>query len=672
MEQIDPRAEFEGGNGALAEGRAGDAVAHYRRALGAAPDVVEIHHNLTAALEQLDRLEEAADIARLGLERRPDYAPLHVALANLLSQGDDTDGARRHYELALQQDCELAAAWSGLGGILMQTGFYDKASEKYHNALKINKKHTVSINNLAICQLHLGRQHEALALYRDLVALNPEIGKLHGNLGQVLQGLGRHDEAVRAFRRALQLDQAAENVAPFLMQSLMYQCAWDDMPGIMQRVLDETRRRLRDDLPITVQPFSLVGTSADAALRLSAARSYTKHCAGRDTALRERLGFSYMPASHERLRIGYISPDFRQHSVATAFKDLIAQHDRDGFDWYGYVVGAGARDQMTDYFRSQFDHFTDLDGMDPEAAARHIHGDNLDVLVDLSGFTRHSALDILQLRPSPVQAHYLGYGATLGSEYVQYLLIDTVHTPPHLAAHCAEALVYLPDSFMATSRPDIAPAPPTRQSQGLPETGTVFANFNAHYKFDPETFGLWLDLLAELSGSVLWLLQGSDVAMANLRDTATARGIDAQRLVFAPRAPHPEHLARQSLADISLDCRHHTGGVSTLDALWSGVPVISMAGDNQSARTGASILHAAGLAELAVDDMDAYRAKALELARDPAALAALKARVRGNQTTAPLFDTPRLARHLEAAYKEMARCHRTGEAIGSFAATQVL
>ena len=673
MEQIDPRTEFEGGNDALAEGRAGDAVAHYRKALAAAPEVVEIHHNLTAALARLERLEEAAEVARLGLASRPDYTPLHVTLAHLLSQGGDLDGARRHYQTALQQDPDLGAAWSGMAGLLMAEGSYEIASENYRKALNLNNKDTVSLNNLAICQLSLGRYHDALAQFRDLVALNPYISSLHNNLGQVLQGLGRHDEAVVAFRRALDLDPEIDNLAPFLMQSLMYQCAWDGLDEIKQQVLDETSRRLRDGQPMTVQPFSLAGTDAPPALRLAAARAYSAHCAASVASLRERLAFRHEPATQSgALRIGYISPDFRRHSVATAFKDLIACHDRGAFEWFGYAIGREPRDEMTGYFRDQFGQFADCKDMDLEQTARQIHGDRLDLLVDLSGFTRHSALEVLELRPAPVQAHYLGYGATLGTDSVSYLITDAVNTPPNLAAHCAEALVYLPDSFMATSRPDIAPGRPDRRSQGLPEDAVVFANFNAHYKFDPDTFDLWLDLLRELPGSALWLLRGGDGSMANLRARAEARGIDADRLVFAARAPHPEHLARQSLADLSLDCRYHTGGVSTLDALWSGLPVISLAGDNQSARTGASILHAAGLAGLAVGSMAEYRQTALRLAHEPEALAALKSRLRANLTTAPLFDTPRLARHLEAAYGEMVRRNRAGEAIGSFAAAQVL
>jgi predicted O-linked N-acetylglucosamine transferase (SPINDLY family) len=260
----------------------------------------------------------------------------------------------------------------------------------------------------------------------------------------------------------------------------------------------------------------------------------------------------------------------------------------------------------------------------------------------------------------------------LGTDSIAYLLTDPVHTPPELASHCSEHLVYLPDSFMATSRPEGDASQPDRASQGLPDDAVVFANFNAHYKFDPDTFNVWMALLAQVPDSILWLLRGSEGAKANLRATARAQGIDPRRLVFADKAPHGAHLARHSLADISLDCRHHTGGVSTLDALWALVPVISIAGANHSARTGASILHAAGLGELAVADMAAYRAKALHLARNPDVLADLKSRLLAKHAAAPLFDTPRLARHLEAAYGEMIRRHRAGAAPGSIAAAEVL
>jgi predicted O-linked N-acetylglucosamine transferase (SPINDLY family) len=219
------------------------------------------------------------------------------------------------------------------------------------------------------------------------------------------------------------------------MQSLMYQCAWDDLAAVRQQVLDETRRRLDGGLPITVQPFSLAGTDADGALRQAAARSYSAHRVGQVAPLRDRLAFRLGPLQAPALRIGDISPDFRQHSVAEAFKDLIKTHARDRITWFGYAIGGGGRDHVTDYFWDQFEQFRDLKDLDLEAAGRLVHGNQLDLLVDLSGFTRHSAPDLLEVRPAPVQAHYLGYGATLGTDSIAYLLTVPVHTPPELASH---------------------------------------------------------------------------------------------------------------------------------------------------------------------------------------------------------------------------------------------
>ncbi|MDP6563195.1 MAG: tetratricopeptide repeat protein [Alphaproteobacteria bacterium] len=660
---IDPEAEFEAGNRALADGRPEGAVVHYRRALLAAPEVAEVHNNLVAALVRMEQHDEAISAARAGLTRRADFTPLHLTLANLLAHRGDHREAQEHYRRALAQQPDLAAAWSGLGSLKLAREQHAEAAEDFRRAVNLAPGDRVAGNNLAICLLALGRRLDALALYRDLSVLYPDDADVWMNLGQVLQGLGRHDEAVTSFRRTEELQPGRNNLAPFLMQSLMYQCAWDDLEVVKHQVVADIQSQTERGEPVTVQPFSLCGTEATPALRLAAARSYAAYCTAGMARFRDELAFSHPTGHGDRLRVGYISPDFRQHSVATSFRDLIAAHDRRGFEWFGYVLGNEARDQVTDYFRASFDHFTDLQGLDWRRAAQRVHADRLDLLVDLSGFTRHSALELLAIRPAPVQAHYLGYGGTLGTDCVDYLITDRVHTPPALAGHCAEALVYLPDSFMAASRPEDTAEPADRKACGLPVQGFVFANFNAHYKFDPATFAIWLRLLP---GSVMWFLAGTETAMANLRRQAVAAGIDAGRLVFAERAGHAGHLARHRLADLTLDCRHHAGGVTTLDSLWAGVPVLTIAGDNHSARTGASILHAAGLPDLALSSPADYERTALHLAENPDQLARLKSRLTAARGSAPLFDTPRLARHLEAAYGEMTARWRRNEAPSSF------
>ena len=482
----------------------------------------------------------------------------------------------------------------------------------------------------------------------------------------VLQGLGRNDEAVDVFRRTLVLDPGNEAVLPFYLQALMYRCEWAEMAEVGERVVAMARAQAAAGGDVALSPFALAATEAPAELRLKVAEGYTARAVAGMSAARARVSFSHAAAVGEKLRVAYLSPDFREHSVAVSFRPLLEAHDRERFHWIGCLVGSENRDGVTDWFEAQFDEFLDLRDMDAVAAAQAINDAHADVLVDMAGHTRNAALEVLALKPAPVQAHYLGYASTLGAPFVDYLFTDHVHTPPALAPHCSEHLVYLPDSFMAAGAgPKIVDGTISRPDCGLPADGFVFANFNAHYKIDARLFDCWMALLGDLPGSVLWLRQGEAAASENLLAAAELAGIEPARLVFAERLPHAEHLARHRLADLALDCRLHVGGVTTLDALWAGIPVLTMAGDNHASRTGASMLAAVGLVELIAADLEDYRKLALALAREPARLASLKARLAAQAPTAALFDPARLAGNLERAYGELHRRWRDGEAPGA-------
>ena len=292
---------------------------------------------------------------------------------------------------------------------------------------------------------------------------------------------------------------------------------------------------------------------------------------------------------------------------------------------------------------------------------KRLRSDQIDILIDLAGHTRDSGLELFALRPAPVQVHYLGYGATLGADFIDYLVTDPVHTPAELAPYCSESLAYLPDSFMAASPAKISARRFTRADCELPDEAVVFANFNAHYKINPGIFSVWMRLLQRVPESVLWLREGSKIARANLRREAAERRIDPERLIFAGRLDRADHLARHHLADIALDTHYHVGGVTTIDALWTGVPVVTMTGPSHSMRTGASILSAIGLPQLIAVDPSAYEALAYSLAVDSTQRSALRAELMRNRLSEPLFNPQRLARHLETAFKAMWLRHQSGE-----------
>lgn len=685
----DAELQFVLGNMYMSQGDAASATEHYRSAAKLEPKIPEIFANLGAALRQTGRNQEARRALRKALSLQPDFPEVHNTLGNVLVDSNELAKAAEHFEKALASKPELAGARVNFGHVLMQLGRPGEARAAFEKAvaadpnfapahnghgllLQAENQHEAALaafqraietdsgyaearNNLAISTQALGRHDDALAIMRDIVKSYPEAPTVQLNLGHILQAMGRHGEAVTAYETALKSDEALDEAIPFLAHSLLSICLWRDLALIEKRLM-----AIASKGAATVPPFALAGTPASPALRLKAARRSSEQHAKNVAALKESVSFG-APEPAARLRVGYVSPDFRTHSVAAAFHGLFEARDRSDFEWFGYSLNSPEGDEAAKGFESEFDSFADISQLSALEAAQRINGDDIHVLVDLAGHTRDSRLEIFALEPAPVQVHYLGYGSTIGADYIPWLMTDPVHTPPELAAHCSETLVYLPDTFMAATPSDISDSPWTRNDCGLPKDGFVFANFNAHYKFRPGTFDVWMRLLEGLPGSVLWLRDGMPDAVRNLRAEAKTRGIDPTRLVFAPRAERAEHLARHRLADLALDTQWHAGGVTTLDALWSGVPVIGIAGTAHSERTGASILNAVGLPELSATDLESYETMAHGLAHDPKALSVLRGKLATNLKTAPLFDVNRLARHVETAYRLMWQSHQSGK-----------
>ena len=662
------------------------AADHYRHALRLNPSVAEIHNNLATVLTDLGQIGEAIEVASQAIQLRPDFAHAHNTLGNAHAKAERKEEAARCFERAaaldpslsvaavnlantlrdlgrldeakatlegvIKREPELATASNALGLVLQDYGEHEAAIATFDKALAARPGYHEALNNRAISLQDLGRHDDALAIYRDALARNPDIAETHYNIGHVLQGLGRYDAAVAAFQQALALKPDFDAVYPFLAHALMYQCNWSNLEAVIAKVIDDAETRIAAGRDVAAPPFGLAATPASPALRLAVARQVSAKTAAHVRSIKRAMRFSHDRHEGGTLRVGYVSPDFREHSVAMVFRGLLDAHSREGFAWHGYSISP-RQNLSFESFERAFDGFADLGHASLSEAAGRIHADGIDILIDLAGHTRDSRLELFALEPAPVQAHYLGYGSTLGADSIPYLITDPVHTPPALEAHISEAPVYLPDSFMVATPAEVAEATPERADCGLPAQGIVFANFNAHYKFHPRLFDVWMRLLKRIEGSVLWLREGTKTAEANLRNEADARGIDEGRLVFAPRVPRPEHLARHKLADLSLDALYHGGGVTTIDALWIGVPVVTLAGEAHSSRTGASLLTAIAMPELITDSLEAYAEIAFRLATEPAALQDIKDKLAANRLSEPLFQPERLARHLEAAYRLM-------------------
>jgi predicted O-linked N-acetylglucosamine transferase (SPINDLY family) len=364
-----------------------------------------------------------------------------------------------------------------------------------------------------------------------------------------------------------------------------------------------------------------------------------------------------------RLRIGYLGGDFNQSTIALLLASVLEAHDRSKFEIFAYDYSHDDGSPIRARILAACEHVADLGSEPPTASAARIAADEIDILVDLKGFSDRTRTEMLVLRPAPVQVSFLNYPATLGGDWADYIIADRIVFPPELEPHFTEKPVRMPAAHLPGDRGRPLPAPDTdRVAQGLPETGTVFACFTNPNRITPAIFAAWMNILKATDGSVLWLFQGNEMAGANLRAHATAAGIDPSRLVFTRPATQEQHAARHACADLFLDTTPFGTGSMVADALWAGLPVITCMGQGYASRTSASLLHAAGLPELAVTDLGAYVALATQLAADPAQLMSLRGRLEAARQSSPLFDAPAFARGLEQAFITMAEIQRSGAA----------
>ena len=358
--------------------------------------------------------------------------------------------------------------------------------------------------------------------------------------------------------------------------------------------------------------------------------------------------------SHDRIRIGYLSADFRHHPLAQLAVGLFEHHDKSRFEIMAISCGPDDGSDLRNRIRSAAENFIDVRGMPDSAVAEFIRRREIDILVDLSGFTQDNRFSVFARRVSPLQVNFLCYTGTMGADCMDYIIADPTVIPKDHFQFYSEKVVWLPDTYQANdrSRP-IAGRRPTRSECNLPDAAFAFCCFNATYKITPEVFAVWMRLLAKREGSVLWLLETNPTAAQNLRREAEAHGITPKRLIFAPAMPLADHMARIGLADLFVDTLPYNAHTTASDALWAGVPVLTCLGDTFAGRVAASLLKAVGLPELITASLEDYEALAIKLAREPSFLTAIKAKLAGNRDTYPLFDTARFARHIEAAYMTM-------------------
>ena len=649
------------GHAFRAQGRLDEAIAHYRKALALAPADAGVHNNLGNVYTRQRRWEEGVSCFQKALALKPDYAEAYNNWGLLLFEQNRLSEAMACYCEALRLKPDYAEAHYNLGLLLTAHGRLEDAAASYLQALRVKPDYADAHNNLGSVLKDQGKLEQAGAHFRQVLELRPTFAGAQYNLGLVLQEQRKPQEAVAHYRQALALDPDCAGAEDQLMHQLQHLCEWSRFDELVER----QRQRIRRSPASMISPFNMLSVPCSPAEQLACACNWAAKRLSRVITLRDRLGFRFTRTAKPMLRLGYLSADFREHAVARLIAELFELHDRAAFEVFAYSYGPDDGGAMRARIARACDRFVDIRADSFEQAAGRIHADGVDILIDLAGYTQGARTEIAALRPAPVQVNWLGYPATMGTEAIDYLITDRFITPPEHASFFSEKLVYLPDCYQVNDRQrEIAKKTPTKRKCGLPEDGFVFCCFNNTNKIAAPVFDIWMRLLNEMPGSVLWLLEANSGAAANLRREAKARKVDPERLVFAPKMPPDQHLARQRLADLFLDTLPYNAHVTASDALWAGLPVLTCVGETFASRVAGSLLTAIGLPELITHSLKDYEAVALHLARSPSKLAGLRKRLQKNRLTAPLFDSKRFTGHIEHAYWMMWERYLSGEAPG--------
>jgi predicted O-linked N-acetylglucosamine transferase (SPINDLY family) len=673
------------------QGGLDQAASAYREAIALKPGYAEAHFNLGVALHQKRELDAAEAAYRRAISLTPGVAVVHNNLGTVLKDYGLLDKALAAFEEAAELQADYAEAFYNRGTVLQQQGKMEEALAIYGHAIELRRDYADAINNAGIVLLELGRAGEAVGLYRGLLELMPAHAGAHNNLGTALLAEGYVGEARAAFERALahkpDLPEALYNLGnawrehgdlteaitayrnALLLRpdyadafsQLMYHrtqaCDWGNYETDQKELVDMVRRGVR------VPPFYLLSTPASALDQLICAQHWIKPIAPPSEAVFNRKA----SAARERIRLGYLSGDFHQHSTAHLMAELFERHDRGRFEVFAYSYGPDDASPMRARIGRAFDRFIDIHALSHRQAAELIHADKVDIMVDLKGYTHRARPAISAYRPAPVQVSYLGYPATMGADFIDYIIVDPFVVPGSQQPFFSEKLVHLPDSYQVNDRRrELAKAPASRQDCGLPAEGLVFCSFNNSYKISPLFFDIWMRLLRSIPGSVLWLLEANELVEGNLRSEAGKRGVVPGRLVFAPVLPPAEHLARHQHADLFLDtlpCNAHT---TASDALWAGLPVLTCSGQTFASRVAGSLLTAIGMTELITESLEEYEQAALALASDPQRLLALRQKLEENRDASALFDLPKLTGNIELAYARMWQTWLSGQKPAAF------
>jgi predicted O-linked N-acetylglucosamine transferase (SPINDLY family) len=628
------------------------ALEDYDRAVLLKPEYADAHSNRGNVLEVLGRSEAALESCDRAISLNPALADAHYNRGNVLYRMKQYQAALESYEVAAQLKPDNVKALNNRGSALNAVERYEEALECFEKVVLQQPDYADAWYNRGNSLQALKQYPAALESYNQAIELKPGHAEAWFNRGNVLHAGKRYEAALACYDKAIQLRPDYEYARGIRLHMRRFMCDWEGVEGECRELEERIARGERVSVPF---PVLSVSDSPEVHRQVAAIQVEDKFPPS------SAAGPIARRARRDRIRIGYYSADFHNHATSYLMAELFERHDRSRFEVLGFSFGVDATDEMRRRVSGAMDRFLDVRSLPDLEVTRLSRDLEVDIAVDLKGFTQDCRTGIFAGRAAPIQVSYLGYPGTMAAGYIDYLIADATLIPEAGRQHYTEKLVYLPDSYQVNdSRRQISARACMRADEGLPDGAFVYCCFNNAYKISPEVFDVWMRVLRRVEGSVLWLLEENGWVAGNLRKEAVRRGIAGERLVFAKPAPQAEHLARQRLADLFLDTLPYNAHTTASDALWAGLPVLTRMGESFPSRVAASLLRAIGLPELVTTAAAEFEELAVELARDGERYRELRQRLEQNRMRTPLFDIRAFAGHLEAAYSAMYERYQAG------------
>jgi protein O-GlcNAc transferase len=639
-------------------GRLDDALAAYDRALTIDPRLASALYNRGLALLQASRFTDALTNFDALLVLEPTAPAVHEGRGSALIGLERLDEALGAFTTATKADPKLLGALNNRGYVLMRLQRHAEALDCFDRALTVDPNLADAHNNRGNALLALGKTDEALSSFAKAAANDADPTNALANRGNALITARRFESAIPDLERLVELKPDYSYALGSLLYCKMHCCDWRSFDQAISQI-----STAQDQGKRVIGPFASIACLDSPARQLAAAKTWA------DEILPSSI--SILPPSthdHEKIRIGYVSCNFKVNPLSVLTVELFEKHDRNQFETLAISYGPNDRSAFRARLEQAFDSFHDVAHQADHEIAELMRKLEIDIAVDLTGFADDCRPGILARRPAPVQVNYLNYLGTMGVPHIDYVLADRRAITDDIRSFFSEHVVYLPDTFMvADSTRSISDRLPSRAEIGLPEGGTVFCCFNSPHKITPMFFDVWMRLLKQIDDSVLWFAGGNQKSQENLRREAETRGVAAERVVFMPRVSESEnYLARYRLADLFLDTLPYNAITTAIDALWAGLPVLTCRGRTFAGRGATSMLLAVGMPELIADSLEAYELTALRLARDRSELSRLRQRLTQKRGSLPLFDTDRFRRSIEGAYITMWERHQRGEPPSDF------